>query len=468
MTKSMTVGSPMKLILGFSVPLLFGFLFQQFYSLVDTVIVGRFLGTDNLAAVGATGSINFLILGFCMGVCSGFSIPVSHKFGAEDYPGLRRYVANCVWLSIAFAMVITAVTTSLGRQILIWMRTPSNIIDSSYSYIIVIFFGIPVTFLYNMTSGVIRALGDSKTPVIFLVMSSFLNIGLDLFFIISLGLGVMGAALATVLSQGVSGVCCLFFMIRKFEVLHIQKGEWAPDPHLMRMLCGMGIPMGLQYSITAIGSVILQSATNTLGSDAVAAVTASGRINGFMACPLEALGSTMATYAGQNIGAKKLDRVGRGLRSGILLGGCYSAIALVVSIFLGRNLATLFLDASETVIIGNARTFTVINTSFFIMLTLVNTIRFVIQGMGFPTFAILAGVFEMAARTLTAFLLVPRLGFTAVALGNPTAWTMAACFLIPAYFHVKKTVAARLEREAADRGQTEALTGQKQTLAVPQ
>ena len=183
MTKDMTKGSPMKLILGFSVPLFFGFLFQQFYSLVDTVIVGRFLGKENLAAVGATGSVNFLIIGFCMGVCSGFSIPVSHKFGAGDYVGLRKYAANCVWLALGFAAVLTVATTLLTGQILAWMKTPENIIDRSYAYIWVIFLGIPVTFLYNMTSGIIRALGDSKTPVIFLVMSSFLNVGLDLFFI---------------------------------------------------------------------------------------------------------------------------------------------------------------------------------------------------------------------------------------------------------------------------------------------
>ena len=282
MTKDMTKGSPMKLILGFSIPLLFGFLFQQFYSLVDTVIVGRFLGTDNLAAVGATGSINFLIIGFCMGVCSGFSIPIAHKFGAGDYADLRRYAANCVWLSIGFAAVLTVLTAALARQILGWMKTPENIIDRSYAYIGVIFLGIPVTFLYNMTSGVIRALGDSRTPVIFLVMSSFLNVGLDLFFIVNLHLGVRGAALATVISQGISGLCCLLFIMKKFEILRIRREEWAPDRDRMRLLCGMGVPMGLQYSVTAIGSVILQSATNTLGSDAVAAVTASGRISGFL------------------------------------------------------------------------------------------------------------------------------------------------------------------------------------------
>ena len=438
MTKDMTQGSPMKLILGFSVPLLFGFLFQQFYSLVDTVIVGRFLGTDSLAAVGATGSVNFLIIGFCMGVCSGFSIPVAHKFGARDFEDLRRYVANCVWLSLGFAAVLTLLTASLAR------RTPADIIDRSHDYIWVIFLGIPVTFLYNMTSGVIRALGDSRTPVIFLVMSSFLNVGLDLFFIVNLHMGVQGAAWATVISQGVSGACCLLFMVKKFEILRIRREEWRPDGHRMRMLCGMGVPMGLQYSVTAIGSVILQSATNTLGSGAVAAVTASGRINGFLACPFDAMGSTMATYGGQNIGAKRLDRIGQGLKSCVMLGIGYSVIALLVSVFLGRPLAELFLEASEGEVIGNARMLMIYNTAFYALLALVNIIRFLIQGMGFPAFAILAGVFEMVARGIVGFALVPMLGFTGVALGNPLAWLFADLFLIPAYFHVRRTLTKQL------------------------
>ena len=444
MTKDLTQGSPMKLILGFSIPLLFGFLFQQFYNLVDTIIVGQFLGTDNLAAVGATGSVNFLIIGFCMGICSGFAIPISHKFGAGDLSGMRKVVANCIWLSIAFGTVITLLTTLLCRYILILMKTPDNIIDASYSYIWVIFLGIPTTFLYNMTSGVIRALGDSKTPVIFLVMASFINIGLDLFFIVNLQWGVAGAAWATVISQGISGACCLLFIIKKFDILRIQKGEWAPNRHLMGSLCGMGVPMGLQYSITAIGSVILQSATNTLGSDAVAAVTAGGRISGFLACPFDALGSTMATYGGQTVGAGKLDRLGTGLKSCVLLGAGYSVIAVLIAVFLGEPLATLFLDASETAIIADVRLLLICSTAFYFPLALVNIIRFLIQGMGFPTFAILAGVFEMAARTLAAFALVPVFGFPGVCFGSPIAWVFADIFLIPAYFHVRKVLQKRI------------------------
>ncbi|MBO4980532.1 MAG: MATE family efflux transporter [Lachnospiraceae bacterium] len=447
MTKDMTQGSPMKLILGFSVPLFFGFLFQQFYNLVDTIIVGRFLGVDDLAAVGSTGCINFLVIGFCMGVCNGFSIPVSHKFGAGDFVGLRKYAANCVWLGIAFSVVMTAVTTFLCRDILVLMRTPENILEGAYHYIWVIFLGIPTVYLYNIVSGVIRALGDSKTPVIFLILSSVINIALDLFFILNLKMGVAGAAWATVIAQGVSGIACLLYMIKKFEILHIRKEEWAPDRHMMMVLCGMGVPMGLQYSITAIGSVILQSAANTLGSQAVAAMTAAGKIGNFLACPFDALGSTMATYGGQNVGAGKLDRLGKGLKSCILLGAGYSVIALLTAVFGGGPLGMLFVESAETGIIGNIKLFLVINTAFYFPLALVNIVRFMIQGMGFPTFAILAGVFEMIARAIAGFLLVPVFGFLGVCLGSPIAWVFADAFLIPAYFHVRKVLERRRKIE---------------------
>lgn len=442
MTKDMTQGAPMKTILGFAVPLLFGYLFQQFYNLVDTVIVGKFLGVDDLAAVGATGSVNFLIIGFCMGICSGFSIPVSHKFGAGDYSGVRRYVANCLWLSIVFAAVLTVLTTCFCRQILELMNTPDNIIDGAYTYIWAIFAGIPFTILYNMVSGIIRALGDSRTPVFFLVGSSFLNIGLDLLFIINFGFGVAGAAWATVIAQAAAGIGCLLFMIAKFDILHISGDEWRPDVHMMGVLCGMGVPMGLQYSITAIGSVILQTATNGLGSNAVAAVTAGGKISGFLACPFDALGSTMATYGGQNVGAGRLERLGQGLRSAILLAAGYCVIAFLIAFLGGKKLAVLFLDNSETEIIANVWLFLVCNTACYFLLALVNTVRFMIQGMGFPTFAILSGVFEMVARAMTGVWLVPMLGYVGVCLGSPIAWLLADCFLIPAYFHERK----KLER----------------------
>lgn len=450
MTKDMTQGSPMRLILGFSIPLLLGFLFQQLYNVVDTIIVGRFLGTDNLAAVGATGSVNFMVIGFCTGVCSGFSIPVSHKFGAGDLSGLRRVVANCAWLGIVMSVGLALLTTTLCRQILELMQTPANIIEGSYHYIWIIFLGIPATFLYNLTAGVIRALGDSKSPVYFLVLSSVINIGLDLVFIVHFHLGVRGAAYATVISQVIAGVSCLIYLIKKFEILHIRREEWALDRHLIGSLLEMGLPMGFQYSITAIGSVILQSATNSLGSDAVATYTAATKISCFLATPFDAFGSTMATYGGQNVGAGRLERLGAGLKSCTMLGAIYSVIAFLIIYFAGDSLAMLFVKESEAKIIGDVRFHLLCYTTCYFPLALVNIIRFLIQGMGFANFAILAGVFEMIARSVAGILLVPVLGYTGVCLGGPLAWILADAFLIPAYFYVRK----RLQRKFEAKGDT--------------
>lgn len=430
----------MKLILGFSVPLLFGFLFQQFYNLVDTLIVGRFLGVDALAAVGATGSLNFLIIGFCMGVCNGFAIPLAHKFGAGDYQGLRAFMMNAVYLAAIFAAVMTILTVVFCKPILRLMQTPDNIIDDSYAYIVVIFAGIPATYLYNLISGVIRSMGDSRTPVVFLTLSSVMNIALDLILIIVFDMGVMGAALATVISQAVSGIGCLIYSMRKFEILHTNEEERRVNGSYMKTLCGMGVPMGLQYSITAIGSVILQSAVNTLGSSAVASMTAGSKIGMFFCCPFDALGSTMATYGGQNVGAKKMDRIREGLKSCSLLGIVYSIFAFIVLYFAGERLALFFVKSAEAEVIANVQLFLTINSAFYILLAFVNIVRFLIQGMGYSKFAILAGVFEMVARALVGFAFVPVFGFPAACFASPVAWLFADCFLFPAYFHVfKKT-----------------------------
>lgn len=440
-TKDMTTGSSMKLILGFAVPLLMGMLFQQVYSLVDTIIVGRFLGVNALAAVGATGSINFLIIGFCLGLCNGFALPVAQRFGAKDYDGLRKYVGNSAVLSVIVGGTITVFTVVFCRNILQIMDTPADIIDLSYNYIVVIFAGIPATLLYNILSSHLRSLGDSVTPVAFLILSACLNIGLDLLFIVTFHWGVFGASFATVLSQLVSGVLCLFFIIIRFDILHLKRDDWRLDPAYVRNLLVMGLPMGFQYSITAIGSVILQAAVNSLGSIAVASMTAASKISMFVVCPFDALGSTMATYGGQNVGAGKLERLAKGLRSAVILGAIYSAVIFVVVYFFGENMIQIFLSPTEenaaTVLVW-AKEFLVINAAFYFPLALVNIVRFLIQGMGFSGFAVFAGVFEMVARTIVGLFLVPVFGFVAACFASPLAWIFADAFLIPAFFFCRK------------------------------
>ena len=440
-TKDMTTGSSMKLILGFAVPLLMGMLFQQVYSLVDTIIVGRFLGVNALAAVGATGSINFLIIGFCLGLCNGFALPVAQRFGAKDYDGLRKYVGNSAVLSVIIGGTITVFTVVFCRNILQIMDTPADIIDLSYNYIVVIFAGIPATLLYNILSSHLRSLGDSVTPVAFLILSACLNIGLDLLFIVTFHWGVFGASFATVLSQLVSGVLCLVFIIIRFDILHLKRDDWRLDPAYVRNLLVMGLPMGLQYSITAIGSVILQAAVNSLGSIAVASMTAAGKISMFVVCPFDALGSTMATYGGQNVGAGKLERLAKGLRSAVILGAIYSAVIFVVVYFFGENMIQIFLSPTEenaATVLVRAKEFLVINAAFYFPLALVNIVRFLIQGMGFSGFAVFAGVFEMVASTIVGLFLVPVFGFVAACFASPLAWIFADAFLIPAFFFCRK------------------------------
>ena len=439
--RDLTQGSPMKLILGFMLPLLFGMVFQQFYNMVDTIIVGQFLGINDLAGVGSTGSINFLVIGFVIGVSAGFAIPVAQKFGSKDFDELKKYVGNTIWITIIFAAVLTTATCLLCSKILEWMNTPENVFAPARDYIFVIFLGIPVTFLYNILSGFIRSLGDSKTPVVFLIISSLLNIALDIFMIVVLGMGVAGAGWATVISQLVSGILCLVFIGKRFELLRISRDDLKLRPYYIGRLCAVGLPMGLQYSITAIGSILLQAAVNGLGSVAIAAVTAGNKVGQFMCCPLDAMGSTMATYGGQNVGAGKLDRLKHGLFDCIILGVIWSLIALAISFFFGDSLSALFINKNDPETAKNAaeiirlsKQFLVYTAMFYIPLAFVNIVRFLIQGMGYSQIALYAGVFELVARGAVALCFVPVFGYDAVCFASPAAWILADCFLVPTFF----------------------------------
>lgn len=431
-SRDMTSGSPTRLIFGFFFPLLFGLLFQQVYNMVDTIVVGRFLGVKALAGVGSTGSLSFLVLGFCIGVCNGFAIPVAQKFGEHDYEGLRKFVANAVMLAIAVSLVMTTLICLLCRNLLVWMNTPEDIMEHAYGYIFVIFLGIPVVFLYNALFSIIRSLGDSRTPVLYLVFCSLLNVALDLTFIVLFKMGVEGAAWATVISQGISSLLCINY-IRHSPILVLTRRDWRFDAGCVKRLLGMGIPTGLQFSITAIGSIVLQTSVNTLGSVYVASAAAGLKINQFFGCPFDALGSTMVTYGGQNVGAGKLERIGRGLRSCLIIGMVYSAIAFCALFFFGRLMSLLFVDAAETEVIENAALFMKVNGIFYFLLAIVNIVRCLIQGLGFTKQAVFSGVFEMIARSCVGVLLVPAFGYMAVCVANPAAWLAADAFLIPTY-----------------------------------
>lgn len=346
-SREMTAGRALPLIFNFTMPLLMGNLLQQTYSLVDAAIVGKFLGINALASVGASTSVVFLILGFCNGCCGGFGIPVAQKFGARDYSTMRRYISVSLQLAAVMSVVIVVVTSILCGDILLMMRTPDIIFQDAYYYLLITFIGVPCTFFYNLLSSIIRALGDSKTPFWFLLFSAVLNILLDLFCILVLDWGVAGAAIATVFSQGVSAVLCYGYMMRRFDILRGTPDERKFNGALARRLMYIGVPMGLQFSITAIGSIMLQSANNALGTACVAAFTAAMRIKMFFMCPLESLGIAMATYTGQNYGAGKPERIWMGVKVSALMMIIYWAFTFCVLMLGARTFALLFVEASE-------------------------------------------------------------------------------------------------------------------------
>lgn len=434
MTKNMTVGSPLSRILSFCVPLFIGNLFQQLYNLADSIIVGHYLGVNAFAAVGSTGALSFFVLGFALGICSGFTIPVSQSFGAGDERAVRARVGQLVWLGLFFSALLVALTYYSTGAILRLTNTPAVIYDDAYKYIFIIFMGSGATILYNLASGVLRALGDSRTPLMFLICAVIINIALDALFMARLGMGVEGAAYATVISQLSSGLACLVYMRLRVPMLRLTLGDLRPDLHRMAYICSIGVPMGLQFSITAIGSIIVQGAVNSLGEGAVAAMSAASKVHNIVATPLEAIGIAMATYCGQNLGARKIDRVRGGVKSISAVAMAYCLLALAINYYFGRAIACLFMDASETAILAQVQRYLIINSVAYPALAVIFIFRNSLQGLGFSASAMLAGLAELVARSLVAFGFVGAFGYDAVCFASPVAWIFADAILLPLFY----------------------------------
>ena len=451
MTRDLTNGSPLKGILPFCVPLLIGNIFQQFYNLADSILVGRILGLNAFAAVGSTGALSFLILGFALGVCSGFAIPVAQSFGAGDADAVRSRTGQLVWLGFGITALIMFITYFWTDDLLRAMNTPAEIFDDAYRYILIVFLGVGATMLYNLSSSVLRALGDSRTPLNFLIGAVFVNIVLDIAFMKYLHMGVEGAAYATVLSQLASGLACLVYMRRKVPMLRLSASNLKPDLRRMGFIAMVGVPMGLQFSITAVGSILMQSAVNGLGAGAVAAVSAASKVHNIVSAPMETAGVAMATYCGQNLGAGKIDRIRRGIWATLGVTMLYSAFAFLVNFTAGTAIATLFVSASEVEILRDVHRYLTVNSAFYPMLSVIFIFRNGLQGMGFSRQAMGAGLAELIARALVAFGLVGRLGFTAVCFANPVAWLFADSLLLWLYAREMKAVSVEpvLSRRAA-------------------
>ncbi|MFR4456247.1 MAG: MATE family efflux transporter, partial [Blautia hansenii] len=418
----LTVGHPLKQILLFALPLVFGTMFQQLYSFADTVIVGRCLGIDALAAVGATYSLHFLILGFVQGACVGFGIPLAQSFGAGEKRELHRFLWNGFWVGSFFSVLLTVGTVILAAPLMAAMNTPENIFSMGVSYIRILFLGIPASILYNYSASVLRALGDSRHPFYFLLFSSILNVVLDYVFITDFHTGVEGAAAATVISQLVSGLLNTWWMFRRMELIEIRREDMSLSFRHIRKLCIIGLPMGVEYSVSAVGAILLQDAINILGSGAVAAQTAGEKIRQMFTLPMESIGMAMATYAGQNFGAGRMDRIKRGIRDGIVIQALYCAVVWVILLLMKGILVQLVLGSGSIQVARNAEKYLMICSCLFLLHGLLMIFRNVLQGMGYAGHAVLSGIWELAGRGLGGWIAVSGAGFTAVCFANPMAW----------------------------------------------
>ena len=434
----MTVGSPLRQITKFALPLILGYILQQMYLVIDAAIVGRWIGVGALAAVGASSSIMFLVMGFCNGACAGFAIPVAQSFGAKDYSKMRLYVANAVRISAVMATVVTLLSLMFCRRILQMVNTPADIFHDAYIFLMLQFAAIPLTFGFNLFSGQIRALGNSRQPFYFLITSAVVNVLLDVVLILGCGLGVAGAGIATWLSQALSVILCLWYIRKRMQLLIPKDDERRFDNKRTSILLNNGVPMGLQFSITGIGIIMLQSANNALGTTCVAAFTASMRIKYLFTCVFENIGVAMATYCGQNLGARRMDRVTKGVKDAITLMLIYFIFTFAVIYPFADLMMRLFVDCGEAEVVGRAAQFMRFANYFYPALGLLTILRYSIQGLGFSNLSMLSGVMEMIARCGVSLWLVPALAWTGVCLGDPVAWCMADLFLIPAFLWVQQ------------------------------
>lgn len=445
MTNDMTKGNPVRLILAFMIPTYLGNIFQQFYNLVDSIVAGRYIGVNALAAIGSTTSLIFLVIGWLNGITSGFAIMVAQSFGAKDYKKMRHFVAMSVILCLAFVVVMTAGLLVLNYPILRMMNVPDDIIGDTAAYMAIIYAGLLVTAAYNAFAAVLRALGDSKSPLYFLIISALVNVVLDVVFIVVFRMGVEGCAYATVIAQGISALLCLVYIVRKFEILKLGREDFRRDFAAMGQLLAMGVPMGLQFSITAIGTIIVQGAVNVFGAVYIAGFSAAGKIQSLVTSVFIAFGATIATYVGQNRGAGQMERIRQGVRSTqvmILIG---SAFMFLIIHFFGEPLTYIFVDSSQTEVIAAAKLYFTTVAWCYPFLGSIFLYRNALQGLGYGFMPMMGGVFELIARSVVvAFVARAGWGFVGTCASDPAAWVAALIPIVPYYFYKIKKIMPRV------------------------
>ncbi|MBO5516317.1 MAG: MATE family efflux transporter [Schwartzia sp.] len=440
MAKDMTEGSPWRLILFFALPLIAGNMVQRMYAFADTFLVGRFLGVKALAAVGCTGCLMFLMIGFVMGMTTGLAIKTGQAFGAKDEEGVRRSAAACVVLSIIMAAGLTLFGLPLIRPVLTILDTPPEIFDDAVSFISIICAGVPLMSLFAMQTNLIRALGDSRLATMMLSGGLIINIIFEPIFILGFGLGVPGAALATAASQVLANLICFFYIRRHISLLWIRREDWRLTKAELFSHARIGFPMGFQSSVVALGAIILQGALNGLGPQSIAAYAAAQRVDAVAVMPMISFGMAMATYTAQNFGARRLSRIREGVKSCVLMSGAFSVLAAAFNILCGGFVIEGFVGAGETEVVAMGKTFLVVNGLCYIVLSLLFIFRFTLQGLGQTAVPTFAGIMELLMRALAAIFLIDRFGYLGACFANPMAWVGACVPLLIAYWTVKKTL----------------------------
>ena len=436
--KDLTEGEPAKLILFFTLPLIAGNIFQQLYGFVDTLIVGRFLGVNALAAVGCTGSLMFLMLGFVMGLTSGLSIYTGQRFGAKDEVGIRQSVVACTIISLLSSLILTALGMTFCKDLLVLMDTPPEIIDGAYSFISIIYGGMIGFVMLQMQTNIVRALGDSKMPTVIQALTLTINIILEPIAIIGLNGGIPGAALATIVSLVIGNIICFIYIKKKIPILHTNREDWNINKNVLFNHIKIGLPMGFQSSIIAIGAVVLQGALNGLGATAVAATSAAMRVDGIAVMPMMSFGVAMAAYTAQNYGARKFARIAEGVKKCIYMSCGFSIAIAVILVLFGTDVMYLFIGDGHQQIIDYGQQFFIINSGCYWILSLLFIFRFTLQGLGQSFIPTVAGVMELIMRIAAAVFLVDILGYAGVCMASPLAWIGACIPLTIAYFMTRK------------------------------
>lgn len=444
MELDMTKGSPVRLIIRFIIPIIIGNIFQQLYSMADTIIVGHFVGVKALGAVGATGSITFLILGFTQGLTTGFTVLTAQRFGEGDREGMKRSICSAYMLAVILTIVMTFVSVTQMDKLLHLMNTPEDIYDMTKSYIIIICGGLACNVLYNLLASIMRAVGNSVIPLVFLVIAAVLNVGLDILFIVAFHMGVEGAAYATIISQGVSGISCLIYMIACVPSLRVEKRHWKIDWNCVKKQLLVGVPMALQYSITAIGTIMVQSALNLLGSTVVAAYSVACKIEQLVTQPYGAMGVTMATYGAQNRGVNDLERIRKGAKISTIMTTVYSVIIYGVLLLILPHMVRLFVSEGEVAAVYDyVKTYAVLCGAFFVPLGIIFVYRNLLQGCGFGFLPMIGGIIELVSRGGVAFIAAYMRSYVGICMGNVAAWVTAGSFFVVLYFILMK----QMERE---------------------